>query len=241
MESPPGTGGGAQGDGMKHKEQLWGPFLLSHTCNKSCGLQSGPASTPNAPRALGTPPRLLGTPCGQATRPQSRCPHSLPRAALLRRPLAAPRGGISVSPPVSPKPCSSPSVTAAAPRAGGGARPELPGVSTRGSPNVTKSARPRAPIIVASGRRDMGGPMGTGTPLSPLPGALPPEKKALPAAPNPVQPHGQGENPCVFPTSCLEHPQISSLFFWGFSQPKPSVRKEQLPSKHRVKGVIGLN
>lgn len=102
MESPPGTGGGAQGDGMKHKEQLWGPFLLSHTCNKSCGLQSGPASTPNAPRALGTPPRLLVPPCGQATRPQSRCPHSLPRAALLRRPLAAPRGSF-LCPPRCPQ------------------------------------------------------------------------------------------------------------------------------------------
>lgn len=173
--------------------------------------------------------------------PKPLSPQPPPRSAAPPAPCRPPGGHFCV-PPGVPKTLLVPFGHRCCSSGRGGARPELPGVSTRGSPNVTKSARPRAPIIVASGRRDMGGPMGTGTPLSPLPGALPPEKKkALPAAPNPVQPHGQGENPCVFPTSCLEHPQISSLFFWGFSQPKPSVRKEQLPSKHRVKGVIGLN
>lgn len=217
MESPPGTSGGAQGDGMKHKEQLWGPFLLSNTCNKICGLQSGPASTPNAPRALGTPLRLLVPPCGQATRPQSRCPHSLPRAALLRRPLAAPRGGISVPflcPPRCPQNPARPLRSPLLLLGQWGARPELPGVSTRGSPNVTKSARRRAPIIVASGRRDMGGPMGTGTLLW----GFATRKKALPAAPAPWP----GRKPMCFPQFV---PGASPNFLAGFwGSPNPNHR-----------------
>lgn len=219
MESPPGTGCGAQGDGMKHKEQLWGPFLLSHTCNKSCGLQSGPASTPNAPRALGTPPRLLGTPCGQATRPQSRCPHSLPRAALLRRPLAAPRGGISVSPPVSPKPCSSPSVTAAAPRAGGG-----PGRSSQAFPPEGAQMSPNPPghVRPSSWRRGAGtwvAPWGLAPRCHPFLGLCHQKKKPCQLPQTLSSPMAREKTHVFSPLRAWSIPKFPHCFFGGSPNP----------------------
>lgn len=198
---------------MKDKEQLLDPFLLFHS------LQSSPASTPNAPHNLGTPLRLLVPPCGQATRPQSRCP---------RTPQPPPGQRCSAGPSLCPAGRSCPRVpkTLLVPFA------RLPcsvgGGGQAGAPRLFHQREPKChQIRPATGAHHRGvGARVASWGLSPL--CHPSvgfchQKKTLPAAPNPVLPHGRGENPCVLPTSCLEHPQISSLVF-GFLRTQISTR-----------------
>lgn len=216
---------------MKDKEQLLDPFLLFHS------LQSSPASTPNAPHNLGTPLRLLVPPCGQATRPQSRCP---------RTPQPPPGQRCSAGPSLCPAGRSCPRVpkTLLVPFA------RLPCSVGRGGPGRSSQAFP------PEGAQMSPNPPGHGRPSSWRWGAglwvatwgLSPlchpsvgfchQKKTLPAAPWP------GRKPM-----CAPHlvPGASPNFLAGFwVSPNPNlhpaaVRKEQLPSRHPVKDVLGFN
>lgn len=169
------------------------------------------------------------------TSPKPLSPQPPPRSAAPPAPCC-PQGGhfcpISVSPPVSPKPCSSPSVTAASPRAVGG---------QAGAPRRFHQREPKCHQIrpaTCAHHRGVGAP-GHGWPHGdwhPFVG-LCHQKKSPASCPSTMA----GEKTHVLPPVCAWSIPKFPRWLLGFSQPKPPVRNQRLPPKHRVKGVIGLN